>query len=91
MSTFGRVFRVTTFGESHCKSVGCIIDGSPPRMVAQPAGPEPGVGQTILGCETCPSLFSERDVRCVERLAGAAGGSAGRQDAREALQHSLPS
>ena len=27
MSTFGRYFRVTTFGESHCQGVGCIVDG----------------------------------------------------------------
>ncbi|KAJ8099275.1 chorismate synthase [Lipomyces tetrasporus] len=32
MSTFGKVFRVTTYGESHCKSVGCIVDGCPPGM-----------------------------------------------------------
>ncbi|EDO17840.1 hypothetical protein Kpol_1043p30 [Vanderwaltozyma polyspora DSM 70294] len=32
MSTFGSVFRVTTYGESHCKSVGCIVDGVPPGM-----------------------------------------------------------
>lgn len=33
MSTFGRLFRVTTYGESHCKSVGCIVDGIPPNML----------------------------------------------------------
>lgn len=32
MSTFGHIFRVTTYGESHCKSVGCIVDGVPPGM-----------------------------------------------------------
>ncbi|KAI9801405.1 MAG: bifunctional chorismate synthase/riboflavin reductase [NAD(P)H] aro2 [Sarcosagium campestre] len=32
MSTFGQVFRVTTYGESHCRSVGCIVDGCPPGM-----------------------------------------------------------
>ncbi|KAJ1672309.1 bifunctional chorismate synthase/riboflavin reductase [NAD(P)H] aro2 [Coemansia sp. RSA 1836] len=32
MSTFGSAFRVTTYGESHCKSVGCIIDGVPPGL-----------------------------------------------------------
>lgn len=32
MSTFGTVFKVTTFGESHCKSVGCIVDGVPPNL-----------------------------------------------------------
>ena len=28
MSTFGTLFRVTTFGESHCKGVGAIVDGA---------------------------------------------------------------
>jgi hypothetical protein len=32
MSTFGRYFRVTTFGESHCRGVGAIVDGVPPRL-----------------------------------------------------------
>ncbi len=32
MSSFGRLFRVTTFGESHCPAVGCIVEGVPPRM-----------------------------------------------------------
>uniref|UniRef100_A0A1D1ZI67 Chorismate synthase n=1 Tax=Anthurium amnicola TaxID=1678845 RepID=A0A1D1ZI67_9ARAE len=32
MSTFGTLFRVTTFGESHGKSVGCIVDGCPPGL-----------------------------------------------------------
>lgn len=32
MSTFGRYFRVTTYGESHCASVGCIVDGVPPGL-----------------------------------------------------------
>ncbi len=31
-STFGSLFRVTTFGESHCKGVGAIVDGCPPRL-----------------------------------------------------------
>ena len=28
-STFGKLFRVTTFGESHGPAVGCIVDGCP--------------------------------------------------------------
>jgi len=32
MSSFGRIFRVSTFGESHCRSVGVVVDGVPPRM-----------------------------------------------------------
>ena len=31
-STFGSAFRVTTFGESHGKGTGAVIDGCPPRL-----------------------------------------------------------
>lgn len=31
-STFGTVFRATTFGESHCPGVGVVVDGCPPRL-----------------------------------------------------------
>src|SRR5262249_41028987 len=31
-STFGQLFRVTTFGESHGPAVGVVIDGCPPRL-----------------------------------------------------------
>ncbi|MCD6527235.1 MAG: chorismate synthase [Desulfuromonas sp.] len=31
-SSFGTLFKVTTFGESHCPGVGAIVDGVPPRM-----------------------------------------------------------
>lgn len=31
-STFGTLFRVTTFGESHCKGVGAVVDGCPPGL-----------------------------------------------------------
>lgn len=29
MSSFGSAYKITTFGESHCKSVGVVIDGVP--------------------------------------------------------------
>ena len=29
MSSFGSYYRITTFGESHCKAVGVIVDGIP--------------------------------------------------------------
>ena len=32
MSSFGRIFKISTFGESHCRSVGVVVDGVPPRM-----------------------------------------------------------
>ena len=31
-STFGQLFRVTTFGESHGGAVGVVVDGCPPRL-----------------------------------------------------------
>ncbi len=31
-SSFGTVFKVSTFGESHCKGVGAIVDGVPARL-----------------------------------------------------------
>lgn len=31
-STFGKLFRITTFGESHGGGVGVVIDGCPPRL-----------------------------------------------------------
>jgi chorismate synthase len=31
-NTFGQLFRVTTFGESHGKGIGAVIDGCPPRI-----------------------------------------------------------
>ncbi len=31
-SSFGRFFRISTFGESHCAGVGVVVDGVPPRM-----------------------------------------------------------
>ncbi len=31
-NTFGHLFRVTTFGESHGPAIGCVVDGCPPRL-----------------------------------------------------------
>ncbi|MEE2690967.1 MAG: chorismate synthase [Pseudomonadota bacterium] len=31
-NTFGRVFRMTTWGESHGPAIGCVIDGCPPGI-----------------------------------------------------------
>ena len=31
-STFGTLFRITTFGESHGQGVGAVIDGCPPKI-----------------------------------------------------------
>lgn len=34
-NSFGKLFTVTTFGESHGPALGCVIDGCPPGMPLQ--------------------------------------------------------
>jgi chorismate synthase len=36
LNTFGHLFRVTTFGESHGAAIGCVIDGCPPGIAIAP-------------------------------------------------------
>ena len=31
-NTFGKIFKITTFGESHGTAMGCILDGCPPQI-----------------------------------------------------------
>ncbi|MDJ1157740.1 chorismate synthase [Chelatococcus sp. SYSU_G07232] len=31
-NSFGHLFRITTFGESHGPAIGCVVDGCPPRI-----------------------------------------------------------
>jgi len=48
-STFGRFFRVTTFGESHGGGVGCIVDGCPPRLSLTEADIQPDLDRRRPG------------------------------------------
>ncbi|MEL0071960.1 MAG: chorismate synthase [Rhodobiaceae bacterium] len=34
-NSFGHLFRVTTWGESHGPALGCVVDGVPPRLALQ--------------------------------------------------------
>jgi len=40
-NTFGQLFRVTTFGESHGPAIGCVVDGCPPRIALTEADIQP--------------------------------------------------
>ncbi len=40
-NTFGHLFRVTTWGESHGPAIGCVIDGCPPRLPLTEADIQP--------------------------------------------------
>lgn len=40
-STLGTLYKVTTFGESHCKGVGAVVDGCPPGLELTEADIQP--------------------------------------------------
>jgi chorismate synthase len=40
-NTFGHLFRVTTWGESHGLAIGCVVDGCPPRIPLTEADIQP--------------------------------------------------
>jgi chorismate synthase len=40
-NTFGHLFRVTTFGESHGPAIGCVVDGCPPGIALGEADIQP--------------------------------------------------
>lgn len=61
MSTFGHIFRVTTYGESHCKSVGCIVDGVPPGMSLTEADIQPQLSRRRPGQSKLSTPRNEKD------------------------------
>ncbi|MGK2740698.1 chorismate synthase [Tepidicaulis sp. LMO-SS28] len=40
-NTYGHLFRVTTWGESHGPALGCVVDGTPPRVPLTEADIQP--------------------------------------------------
>ena len=40
-NSFGHLFRVTTFGESHGPAIGCVVDGCPPGLALSEADIQP--------------------------------------------------
>jgi chorismate synthase len=40
-NSFGHLFRITTFGESHGPAIGCVIDGCPPGLELTEADIQP--------------------------------------------------
>lgn len=61
MSSFGTLFRVTTYGESHCKSVGCIVDGVPPGMQLTEADVQPQLSRRRPGQSKLLTPRNEKD------------------------------
>lgn len=67
-NTFGRLFAVTTFGESHGPAIGCVIDGCPPGLPLDPADFEADLARRATGRSRHTSQRHEADR--VEILSG---------------------
>ncbi|KIJ45244.1 hypothetical protein M422DRAFT_227983 [Sphaerobolus stellatus SS14] len=62
MSTFGTLFRVTTYGESHCASVGAIVDGVPPGLKLSPADIQVQLSRRRPGQSNLTTPRDEKDL-----------------------------
>ena len=60
-STLGTLFRVTTFGESHCKGVGAIVDGCPPGLELTEADIQPQLSRRRPGQSDLSTPRQEAD------------------------------
>ena len=67
-STFGTLFRVTNFGESHGPAIGCVIDGCPPGMALTEADIQPELDRRRPGTSRHVTQRNEPDA--VEILSG---------------------
>ena len=67
-STFGHLFRVTNFGESHGPAIGCVIDGCPPGMRLTEADIQPDLDRRRPGTSRHVTQRSEADA--VQILSG---------------------
>ena len=61
-NTFGRLFTVTSFGESHGPALGCIVDGCPPGLELSEADLQPDVDRRRTGTSKFVSQRHESDV-----------------------------
>jgi chorismate synthase len=67
-STFGQLFRVTNFGESHGPAIGCVIDGCPPGLALSEADIQPELDRRRPGTSRHVTQRNEPDA--VEILSG---------------------
>ncbi len=67
-NSFGRLFSVTTFGESHGPAIGCVIDGCPPGLALTAAEFAPDLQRRATGTSRHTSQRHEADA--VEILSG---------------------
>ena len=76
-NTFGHLFRVTTFGESHGRAIGCVVDGCPPLIALEEADIQLFLDQRKPGLSRFTTQRKESDV--VRILSGVVSDREGRQ------------
>src|SRR5450830_614999 len=67
-NSFGKLFTVTTFGESHGPAIGCVIDGCPPGLILSEADIQPELDRRKPGTSRHVTQRQESDT--VEILSG---------------------
>ena len=67
-NSFGQLFRITTFGESHGAGIGCVIDGCPPGLPLAEADIQPDLDRRRPG--TSRHVTQRREADQVEILSG---------------------
>jgi chorismate synthase len=67
-NTFGHLFRITTWGESHGGGVGVVVDGCPPRLKLTEADIQPDLDRRRPGQSSIVSPRKESDT--VQLLSG---------------------
>ncbi len=60
-NSFGHLFRVTTWGESHGPAIGCVVDGCPPRLPLTEADIQPFLDQRRPGQSAFTTQRKEPD------------------------------
>lgn len=71
-NTFGQLFRITTWGESHGGGVGVVVDGCPPRLKLTEADIQPDLDRRRPGQSKIVTPRKESDT--VQILSGTFGG-----------------
>lgn len=67
-NTFGRLFCVTSFGESHGPAIGCVVDGCPPGLALSEADIQPELDRRRPG--TSKYVTQRKEADRVEILSG---------------------
>jgi chorismate synthase len=60
-NSFGHLFRVTTWGESHGPAIGCVVDGCPPRLALTEADIQPFLDRRRPGASRFVTQRQEPD------------------------------